>query len=381
MNNVLIVGWYGTETLGDKAILGGIVQTLRELNPAVIVDVCSLEPYITEFTSQQMPELKINRVLSVDNSFTQIKNKRYDCIILGGGPLMTSIKEIFLIWELFKEGEKNKTKAIIFGCGIGPLNEKQRRKVIREILNISDLILLRDSNSKVLAEKVLKIKKEIRVILDPAFFYLKKVRKIIKAKKDTDKGKVINLALRDWPIDEYSSDISNIESQNIKKNFETEIINFMKYLRREHVNKVIPFCMHKLAVGGDDRIFYRRILKTLPEVLNNMNNIHTSPQEDIVDLQESDFLLAMRYHSLVFALTLKIPFLVVDYTKGGKIKGLLNDLFAEGEIENLLIRIENFTSDKAIDLFNKNIYSEMEINIDEKILLSQEIAKQNLISI
>ena len=84
--------------------------------------------------------------------------------------------------------------------------------------------------------------------------------------------------------------------------------------------------MHKYAIGGDDRIFYRRLLSHFPEILRRLDNRHRTPAEDLDMIARSRAILAMRFHSVVFSLATNTPFLAVDYTLGGKIAGLLDDL-------------------------------------------------------
>ena len=42
-------------------------------------------------------------------------------------------------------------------------------------------------------------------------------------------------------------------------------------------------------------------------------------------MARSPFSIRMRFHSVLFADTLGVPFLAVDYTGGGKIRGFLDD--------------------------------------------------------
>jgi polysaccharide pyruvyl transferase WcaK-like protein len=40
-------------------------------------------------------------------------------------------------------------------------------------------------------------------------------------------------------------------------------------------------------------------------------------------MSESPFSICMRFHSVLFAQTLGVPYVAIDYTGGGKIKGFL----------------------------------------------------------
>ena len=56
---VFIVGWYGTETTGDKAILGGIIIDYQKKYKNLDFVIASLEPFITEQTLKELSSVKI----------------------------------------------------------------------------------------------------------------------------------------------------------------------------------------------------------------------------------------------------------------------------------------------------------------------------------
>ncbi len=84
--------------------------------------------------------------------------------------------------------------------------------------------------------------------------------------------------------------------------------------------------MHNFVVGGDDRDFYRKLIMD-----------HFADDECIFDkglstvasvvkaMKEAKMSLVMRYHAVLFAHTIDVPFKAIDYTNGGKIKGFLSD--------------------------------------------------------
>ena len=47
---ILILGWYGTETIGDRAIFAGLMQLLSQSLGDINVTVGSLNPFFTERT-------------------------------------------------------------------------------------------------------------------------------------------------------------------------------------------------------------------------------------------------------------------------------------------------------------------------------------------
>jgi polysaccharide pyruvyl transferase WcaK-like protein/MoaA/NifB/PqqE/SkfB family radical SAM enzyme len=339
---VLVCGWYGTETLGDKAILGGIVQTLREAVPGVTVDVAAIEPYVTENTKRQMPALGLADVLDLPAAKTRVRAGTYGLLVLGGGPLMTGVSQLIDILELFGDARAAGTATLVAGCGIGPLGG-EREVLVREILERADRVLLRDRGSVDTARAKLGWAGEVGVILDPAFLWIAREQQALPPPPD---GCVL-LALREWPVHEYAGGLSADEALRSRDRFESETVRFVDRVgARVPGAAVTPFCMHKQAVGGDDRMFYRRLFAGRPDVLNRLDDRHRTPAEDLAAFRASRLVVAMRFHSVVFALSTGRPFVAVDYTLGGKIAGLLADL----HLSDRLIPLPAFEADRAWDV-------------------------------
>ncbi len=331
---ILICGWYGTETLGDKAILGGIVEVVRRRWPSVTIDLASLEPYVSRMTVRQMPELRIDRVLTLGEAFAHVSDSEYCAVAIGGGPLMSSIPWCTHLLELFAAAKQVGSKCLIAGCGIGPLFVDYRNAAIKHLLEVADEVVLRDEGSEQIARDVLKIERQFEVALDPAFIWIRRHAKTVEKEP-----KQILLALRDWPIEEFAARLDRTRAEQIKTAYESQLVAMIaEILRLDPSLKLVPFCMHKYAVGGDDRIFYRRLLSQFPEILCRLDNRHRTPAEDLDLIGDSRAILAMRFHSVVFSLATNTPFLAIDYTLGGKIAGLLSDIGAR----DLLIPIDRF---------------------------------------
>lgn len=332
---ILICGWYGTETLGDKAILGGVIDIARRRWPQVAVDVASLEPYVSRMTARQMPDLRIARVLTLGEAFAAITGAEYSAVAIGGGPLMSSIPWCTHLLELFATAKLSGVKCLIAGCGIGPLYVDYRNAAIKHLLEIADEVVLRDRASAEIARGVLGVERKCAVALDPAFVWIRRQKRI---SVDRDPKQIL-LAVRNWPIEEFAARMDKAHAERVKTTYETQLaLMIREMLRIDRSLIIVPFCMHKYAVGGDDRLFYRRLLGEFPEILARLDDRHRTPIEDLRLIARSRAILAMRFHSVVFSLATKTPFLAVDYTLGGKIEGLLNDL----GLRHLLIAIDRF---------------------------------------
>jgi polysaccharide pyruvyl transferase WcaK-like protein len=322
---LLICGWYGTETLGDKAILGGVIEVARTVRPDLKVDVASLEPYVSQMTLRQMPELALDRILNTDEALEAVKAGEYSVVAVGGGPLMSPIPWCTYLLQLFSEARQVGAKTVVAGCGVGPLFVEHRNAAIKHLLELADEVVVRDEDSATRSREALGVKRPIAAGLDPAFIW---IQRHLPANLQRDPNQIL-LAVRDWPIQEFAADMKREDAERVKARYEAELIKMIAELRRLNpAVRILPFCMHKYTEGGDDRAFYRRLLKDFPEEYARIDNRHRTPVEDLRLIASSRSALAMRFHSVVFSLATHTPFHALDYTRGGKIQGLIKDVGA-----------------------------------------------------
>ena len=150
-----IVGWYGTETIGDRAILSGIIDILKDFDKHIDIKIGSLYPFYTE--RALLEDKAFNKVIAnnVKISCFDIRDKKISksiikeskLVIMGGGPL-TNILELDYIESSFRYAKKNQIPTGLVGIGIGPIGGRCFRKRIASIIKYSDFIITRDLISK-----------------------------------------------------------------------------------------------------------------------------------------------------------------------------------------------------------------------------------------
>jgi polysaccharide pyruvyl transferase WcaK-like protein len=322
---VLVCGWYGTETLGDKAILGGIVRCIRNVHPDAEIDVASLHPYVTLQTSREMPELRLRDVIDLEEGRERVRRGRYAAVVIGGGPLMSPIRATIDLLELFSIARASGTATVVGVCGIGPLTVRHRNEAIAGILSMADVVAVRDHDSALRARTEMGVDRDIVVVPDPAFYWL------VAQRSPAPRTSTFLLALRDWQSTEYAATSDEANARELQLHFDEAIRELaVELLDAVPRARVVPFCMHKHQIGGDDRAYYRRVFAAMPQVLSELDMRHRPPAIDVRSFLEGRAVLAMRFHSVVFALASHTPFVAIDYTGGGKTTGLLNDLAARG---------------------------------------------------
>lgn len=322
---VLICGWYGTETLGDKAILGGVVNSLQSALGNLELHLASLELYISEMTIQQMPELEGCYLHSITDAIKVAGTM--DLVVFGGGPLM-AIPNLAEMIAIFQRAVEAKVPTLIAGCGVGPLGNFDYNQAIKNLLHLSSCRIYRDENSRTLAESLGICTSEDLVAEDPALTWVKSSLASLKPIENPQKSPVLLLGLRDWPYREYAPYLTVLEAEKIKNKFEFEIIVALNQLIDQYADlSIIPFPMCTNHLGNDDRWFYRRLLRNNQEIKDRLDLSYTgaeqAPLSCLKAFQSASMALTMRFHSLVFALAAGVPSVAVDYTLGkGKVKSL-----------------------------------------------------------
>lgn len=323
----LIIGWYGTETAGDKAILGEIIHSItKEYNNPKLV-LASIYPYISKRTVKELGQPNIKIIPTYSSDFWKFI-KRVDVVIMGGGPLMHLDALGFVLLSFFRAKKANKFTHI-WGCGIGPLNKnKKYEEAVKTIISLADRVELRDQKSAEWA--IAKTKRtDIINIGDPAFNFVK--RWMISNKRDNICS-TLCLCLRDWP-NNYKGNLDHNQFNDIKIKFEENLAQCILEICREFdlVPKLIP--MHHFCIGNDDREFNRHFAKKYLSDLEPIIEIKPLSLHEILNsIYEARLSLCMRFHSIVFAEALEIPYVAIDYTMGGKIAGFLSDKNKEDRI-------------------------------------------------
>ncbi|WP_084197594.1 polysaccharide pyruvyl transferase family protein [Solimonas soli] len=322
----LICGWYGTETLGDKAILAGLIRALRRKLGSVQFAVVSLYPYISQITRDQMEELTGSEIVTVEQALTNIDH--FAGLFFGGGPLM-AIDEIADMRVLFERAVASGVPTATLGCGLGPFGGTYRNRDIARLLNQASLRIYRDPRSKESAHEIGVVVSDAtdHVAEDPAFTWLAAIREQVQP-AERPVGRQLILGLRDFPAQQYGAHLSGKVVADANRRFEGAILDALERLLATHNDlTVVPLPMCTNHFGSDDRWYYRRLLRQRPHLRSRMDLSLLGPELTPLDYARvfagADAVLAMRYHSLVFALGLQVPAVAIDYTLGkGKVQAL-----------------------------------------------------------
>ena len=310
---VLVLGWYGTETAGDIAILGGLLLKYSTRGTQSFT-VLSLYPYYSRLTLKPLAaELGIRLEIEAYDSPRVIDHlEDFDTVIMGGGPLM-DLEQTKLIRNFFRRARARGIPCHLEGCGLGPLHHERFRKVVAEILALSTEIRLRDSASADFARQLAgDLPRE--VVPDPSIDYVRS----LGIEWGAGNHGVIRVFFR-MLTNEYPQDTSP-EAANAL------VVELLRKVLAWYPAHQVELCaMHWFPVGWDDRQFGAGLVRAVADPRLTADRVPRTPRELLQKMATADLNLCMRFHSVVFAHTIGAPFVALDYTAGGKVQGFLAD--------------------------------------------------------
>lgn len=330
---ILISGYYGFNNSGDDAILKVLTQQLKEIGEKVEIIALSNQ---VEQTEHNYNIKAINRY----NIFQIIKEmKTCDIFISGGGTLLqdgTSNRSLYYYLLLLHMAKKYCKKVMIFANGMGPIKSDFNKKRTLDMLRKVDVITLRDQDSyKFLMDLGLK-HPNISVTFDPVFMMKsiqnEKIEKILKKEKLNLTKKYIGISVRPWREEKY------IEEE-IKKLIE-------KLCIEGHEVVLIP-----MQHPHDDKISQNIISRLEDKSKVHILKGHYEADEMIGIMSYMEYIIAMRYHALIYAVLAQKAITAISYDP--KVKGLMEMLkinsvcsmqqLKDGKINNI---VEKGLSDK-----------------------------------
>jgi len=347
---IMISGYYAFNNTGDVAILKSMVRAFKEKIPRVKIAVLSHNPLQT---SQTYKVKAINR-LHLIKIIRCLRN--VNLFISGGGGLLQDSTgkgwSILYYLGLILVAKIVKVPVMIYAQGVGPINKKINKLLIKWILNKVNLITVRDNHSKKLLNNLGISATSIYVNSDPVFLLKKKdinhiiniypyIRELIKL----DNCPLIGVSVREYKNN--GSDIKRIFAQvadYLIENYQAKIIFLpFKFDEDVHISEKILSLMKNQA----------DVLKTKLE-----------PEELLSLLSRLSLVVGVRLHSIIFSSMANIPFIALSYDP--KVKYFVEDL----GLSELLLEIDE---DISLKKFQKKIEYIRENNDKIKDILLEKV--------
>lgn len=307
-----ISGSYGGMSLGDEAILEGILTQLRASVPAEVTVFSRNAP-------DTLARHNVERVIPV-RSLTRKEVtpevQRLDLLVLGGGGILYDGDAELYLREVFL-AQAMGIPVILYAISAGPLTTQSSRQAVAQALNApaSPVITVRDRLSYRLLEDV-GVTQPIHLTADPALLLEPEdppVDALVAEGVELDRH-LIGFSVRepgpaapDIDPDDYYALLANAADFTVERYDADVVFVPMERTDVQHSHAVVAH-MHNAERA---EILRRRY----------------SPRQILALMSRFDFAVGMRLHFLIFAALRGTPFAALPYAI--KVTGLLEDLEME----------------------------------------------------
>ena len=326
MPTILIGGYYGAGNIGDEAILDSIVSELRaqyERPSELSLIVLSWDP---ESTSKDFDVDSIHWK-DLESLVESIKN--IDLVILGGGGLFFDYwgidPDTYLrqsAWDITAYGSLPLLAKImdipcmIYGVGVGPLNDQIAREHTRLAFQRCDIATVRDKKSyDLLIDIGVKVEnsglKQFSVYPDPVFSlttgpdHETRVDEILAQHQIDTKRSLFGVSLRYWdfdgPLDTWLQHVANSVKEFLVDNPDAYLL-------------CIPFqSIEDIAISDDISVLTKFAdLIGLSDRISIIND-PLSPRVAQTLIKRCKITLGMRMHAVVMSINAHTPVIALSY--------------------------------------------------------------------
>lgn len=291
---IALSGYYGFDNAGDEALLAAITSSIKMLQPSAEFTVFSGNPGQTSslhgyHAAYYKSPLAIMREL-----------RGSDLLISGGGSIFQditgplSLPYYICIVALAKLMRK---PVVFYAQGVGPINRRFSKLLMRLVANQVDLITLRDpASSRFLFEMGVN-RPPMLITADPVFSLQPGIRDRARVQEllsslGIGTQPLLGVAVRKWPaLEGYQNCLAKL--------------------------------LDDLSAGGYGIVFIpmsypedvaesRRVAQMMEREATVLER-HLTSQEHLALMERLDLMIAMRLHALIFAANRGIPFAGISY--------------------------------------------------------------------
>jgi polysaccharide pyruvyl transferase WcaK-like protein len=341
---VLIMGWYGRETTGDKAILASLLHNIAGESVRIFKST-----YDVDYSRQTLNEIEAPTVRCLPNDIASFLKALdgVDVVVIGGGPLKESGQ--MFEWSMRVALAKSLGKKImVYGCGIGPLHSAQVRQHVAQILRLADRITLRDAIAVKNAIELGIPADRITLAADPAMGLL--IPSVRFAGPNVEPLR-IGVSLRDLSK-HYAPTGRKSEASRQESALHDAARRTVRRVLQMHPTHVVLVPM-ALRPDDDDRVVLRQLQTGLghdPRI--SLIEDYASPAALLEHFKRFDFFVAMRFHSAVFAMLSQVPLVAIDYdSQGGKTTGLMQAM----GLSEYVLNIADVTPERLWTLVDRGL--------------------------
>jgi len=343
---ITILGWYGSGNAGDESILLAIFRLLKnnyKKNYELVV-ISHRPKYIRKKYGCKSIDVNDFRTIII----TLLKSQLF---IFGGGGLVKP-NSINYYSKILLLANCLASKTMVYSVGVIPVSNLIDRILVVISFTFCDFISVRDDFSRNVLQN-LGIKKEIIITRDPVFSF--NVQQNSKYNLCTEMKPYVTICLKHW----YHNDLVhyNIHASQSYDYFILSLSRVLKYIT--HLGYNLVFLPLMVSIPENDDIDHKNLYNKIGECDNlKLISSQLDPDEIINIIAQSEMVIGMRYHSIIYSLISGVPVIGLAYAQ--KVRNLMSDVNLDqfcidlkGEFCRELLSIVDYTFEKKDEIKNK----------------------------
>jgi polysaccharide pyruvyl transferase WcaK-like protein len=330
---ITLLGNNSGRNLGDAAIMSAIFDSVTKELPNAEFLVPSIAPdfidknYSSKFKAKGVdvrPRTLSMRLLGLP---TIMALKRSDVALICDGIIFgykLFSPHNFLITLIFVVPLARLVgcKVVCFSCGIGPFPTRLSEIFARWVINLCDLVIMRENDSKQLCEEI-GVTKPIQVTGDAAFLnYIssdEKAKEILKSEGVDLARPILGLNVTPY-LDSWLKASERVSDADSYLNTVAEsILEAKKQIKAK--NGEDPECVLFSCSPMDEKFTHELSTKIDAKVIDNTRFLSHDIQ---AVMKQCGLLMGMRFHSLVLSSGVGVP--IVGLVYAPKVKGYMRYL-------------------------------------------------------
>ncbi|MGR6837139.1 polysaccharide pyruvyl transferase CsaB [Syntrophomonas erecta] len=325
---IALSGYYGFDNAGDEALLSAITSTIKRLEPSANFVVLSGYPGKTA----RLHGLRaVNRI----NPFSVTREIRgSDLLISGGGSLFQDVTGPFSLpyyISIVALAKLLRKPVIFYAQGVGPINRRYSKLLMRWIANQVDIITLRDDDSLQLLQRIGVTRPPTLVTADPVFTLQpgeqdEHTMKKLLEQVGIHSSSLVGVSVRQWtPLEGYQTRLASLLDRLVRTGLQVVFIP-MEYPADIAESVKVSHLMQEKSLVLDRQF---------------------SSQEHLALISHLHLMIGMRLHSLIFAASQQIPFLGISYDpKIDAFLKLFNLKPLDGDVDQMYMQVEGLLQDR-----------------------------------
>lgn len=326
---IALSGYYGFDNAGDEALLSAITSALKRVAPEAEFVVFSGEP-------DRTASLHGIRAVNYLNPFAIFRElATADLLISGGGSIfqdVTSARSLPYYISVVALARMLMRPVIFYAQGVGPINRKFSKFLMRLVGNRVNLITLRDEDSREYLQNLGVVRPPLLVTADPVFSLVPGEQEKQLAERignSISNGKpLVGVSVRRWPaLDGYQPGLARVLDKLSQQGYQIVFV----------------------PMAYPDDISECRLIASLMQQDARVLEKYMTSREHLAFISRLDLMVGMRLHALVFAASRGVPFAGISYDP--KVDSFLKrfgQLPLSGSPEDMVVSLERLLKDEKI---------------------------------